>query len=40
LARESKQKTKPAYFEDARKKFPDLPRKSFNRVWDAVVPEQ
>jgi hypothetical protein len=40
IATGPKQKPKTAYFVDASAEFSGLPKKSFNRVWNDVVPEQ
>jgi len=39
LCRARKQKSKAGYFDEALKSFPDLSRKSFDRVWRKVVPD-
>lgn len=37
-AKGPKRKDKAGYFSEAQKRFPDLPQKAFNRVWEEVVP--
>lgn len=40
IASGRKQKPKPAYFADAVERFPGLPIKAFNRIWNSVVPQE
>jgi hypothetical protein len=38
IASGPKRKPKDAYFAEAARQFPGLPRKAFDRIWDRVVP--